>query len=181
MINLHYKGCWRSSKGKIYKTLYLRLRLRSSAEGLIFWNENFGFGLMSKIRLRSYSDWKIKKWCCHQFHVEKCFVDDWINFSWSSLPWFSSVPRCTNYFLGVRSESMTLLRCQSKRKTGFPVIICRALPSLRTENHFPLQLALELRGRSLTILTRCISLPLIQNSQLNNFLLGMLIIRQRSL
>ena len=98
--------------------------------------------------------WKIKKWCCHQFHVEKCFVDDWINFSWSSLPWFSSVPRCTNYFLGVRSESMTLLRCQSKRKTGFPVIICRALPSLRTENHFPLQLALELRGRSLTILTR---------------------------
>ena len=95
-----------------------------------------------------------KKWCCHQFHVEKCFVDDWINFSWSSLPWFSSVPRCTNYFLGVRSESMTLLRCQSKRKTGFPVIICRALPSLRTENHFPLQLALELRGRSLTMLTR---------------------------
>ena len=84
----------------------------------------------------------------------KIFCLDWINFSWSSLPWFSSVPRCTNYFLGVRSESMTLLRCQSKRKTGFPVIICRALPSLRTENHFPLQLALELRGRSLTILTR---------------------------
>ena len=46
---------------------------------------------------------------------------------------------------------MTLLRCQSKRKTGFPVIICRALPSLSTENHFPLQLALELRGRSLTM------------------------------
>ena len=31
----------------------------SSAEGLIFLNENFGFGLMSKIRLRSYSGMKV--------------------------------------------------------------------------------------------------------------------------
>ena len=36
-----------------------------SAEGLIFLNENFGFGLMSKIRLWSYTDFHF---CVHSFN-----------------------------------------------------------------------------------------------------------------
>ena len=54
-------GLLKEQKGKIYKTSYLRLRLMPSAEGLIFQNANFGFGLMSKIRLRSYSGLVCKK------------------------------------------------------------------------------------------------------------------------
>ena len=43
-----------SSGGKICSTLY-RLWLMPSAEGLIFGNENFSFGIMSKIRIRSFT------------------------------------------------------------------------------------------------------------------------------
>ena len=52
--------------------------------------------LWQKFHMDTYIYWKIKKWCCHPFHVEKYFVDDWINFSWSSLPWFSVV-QVNNY------------------------------------------------------------------------------------
>ena len=44
---------------------YLQLRLIPLVEGLIFLNENFGFGLMSKIRLWSYSGLYIHT--CGQF------------------------------------------------------------------------------------------------------------------
>ena len=56
---LHYK----EFRKQIYKTSYLRLWLRPSAEGLIFWNENFNFNLMSRIwntLLQMWQDaWKV--------------------------------------------------------------------------------------------------------------------------
>ena len=45
--------------GVLKETSYLRLRLMHSAQGLIFLDKNFGFGLMSKILLRSYSEVKM--------------------------------------------------------------------------------------------------------------------------
>ena len=45
----------RAAEGVPSAKSYLRFRLIPSAEGLIFENENFGFGLISKIWLRSYS------------------------------------------------------------------------------------------------------------------------------
>ena len=41
--------------GLLKEISYLRLWLMPSTEGLIFLKENFGFNLMSKIRLQSYS------------------------------------------------------------------------------------------------------------------------------
>ena len=41
--------------GLLKETSYLRLWLMPSAAGIIFLNEIFGFGLMSKLQLRSYS------------------------------------------------------------------------------------------------------------------------------
>ena len=52
---LHFYGCLRSSEGEIYKTSYLRLWLMPSPDGHNYSNENFGFGITSKIRLQSYS------------------------------------------------------------------------------------------------------------------------------
>ena len=45
----------RAAEGVPSAKSYLLLRLIPWGEGQIFLNENFGFGLMSKIQLRSYS------------------------------------------------------------------------------------------------------------------------------
>ena len=66
--------------GLLKEISYLRLRLRPSAECLIFLKEKFGFGLLSKIGLRSYS-------ALLEFHIS-------FSLSWIFLIFLS----CTNSF-----------------------------------------------------------------------------------
>ena len=66
--------CYRSiSEGQIYSTIYLWLWMMTSTQGLIFGNENFGFSLMSKIRLRLFT-------VLYFFLAEKKLV--WGNVNW---------------------------------------------------------------------------------------------------
>ena len=60
-----------------------------SGEGLIFWNENFGFGLMSKIRLRSYSvlSPQVYLWLFRNCKAIQCRKFLWTNQQKSVVAW----------------------------------------------------------------------------------------------